>query len=62
MTSGNFPKTADIVIIGGGAVGTATAYYLSKSGIKNIVVLEKKYRRFRIYRSLRSRNARSVGE
>lgn len=41
MTSGNFPKTADIVIIGGGAVGTATAYYLSKSGIKNIVVLEK---------------------
>ena len=24
MTSGNFPKTADIVIIGGGAVGTAT--------------------------------------
>ena len=39
MTSGNFPKTADIVIIGGGAVGTATAYYLSKSGIKNIVVL-----------------------
>ena len=37
----DFPKTADIVIIGGGGVGTATAYYLAKSGRKNVVVLEK---------------------
>ena len=37
----DFPKTADIVIIGGGGVGVATAYYLAKSGRKNIVVLEK---------------------
>lgn len=36
-----FPKTADIVIIGGGIVGTATAYYLAKSGRKNVVLLEK---------------------
>jgi len=37
----DFPKTADIVIIGGGIVGTATAYYLAKSGRKNVVLLEK---------------------
>lgn len=36
----DFPKTADIVIIGGGIVGTATAYYLAKSGRKNVHLLE----------------------
>lgn len=30
----DFPKTAEVVIIGGGAVGASTAYYLSKSGEK----------------------------
>ena len=34
-------NTADVVIIGGGIVGTATAYYLAKFGIKNIIVVEK---------------------
>ena len=37
----DFPKTADVVIIGGGVVGTATAYYLAKSGRKNVVLIEK---------------------
>ena len=37
----NFPEKADYVIIGGGIIGCATAYYLAKSGAKNIVVLEK---------------------
>ena len=37
----DFPKTAEVVIIGGGAVGASTAYYLSKSGVKDVVVLEK---------------------
>lgn len=32
---------ADVVIIGGGILGTATAYYLAKFGRKNVVVLEK---------------------
>lgn len=36
-----FPKKADIVVIGGGIIGAASAYYLAKSGRKNIVVLEK---------------------
>jgi len=34
-------KQADIVIIGGGVIGTSTAYHLAKSGVKNIVLLEK---------------------
>jgi sarcosine oxidase subunit beta len=33
----------DVVIIGGGAHGLATAYYLAKRGIKNVAVLEKNY-------------------
>jgi sarcosine oxidase subunit beta len=33
--------TADVVIIGGGIVGLATAYYLAKAGQKNIVLCER---------------------
>jgi sarcosine oxidase subunit beta len=33
--------TADVVVIGGGILGTATAYYLAKYGIKNITIVEK---------------------
>ena len=33
-------RTADVIIIGGGVVGCATAYYLAKSGTKNVIVLE----------------------
>lgn len=36
-------NTADVVIIGSGAMGTCTAYHLKKKGIKNIIVLEKSY-------------------
>jgi len=32
-----------VVIIGGGVIGTATAFYLAKSGIRNVAVLEKNY-------------------
>ena len=37
-------KRYDVVIIGGGSHGLATAYYLAKThGIKNVAVLEKSY-------------------
>lgn len=36
-------SSADVVIIGGGISGCSIAYNLAKKGVKNIVVLEKKY-------------------
>ena len=37
-------KEYDIIIVGGGGHGLATAYYLAKEhGLKNIAVLEKNY-------------------
>jgi sarcosine oxidase subunit beta len=36
-------KTADIVIIGGGISGLSTAYNLASRGMKDIVLLEKKF-------------------
>ena len=35
------PKTADVVIVGGGVMGTSTAYHLAKKGVKNVVLIEK---------------------
>lgn len=35
------PKTADVVIIGGGVNGLSTAYYLAKRGCNDVIVLEK---------------------
>lgn len=35
------PKTASIVIIGGGVMGASAAYHLAKRGVKDIVLLEK---------------------
>src|SRR3712207_4324288 len=36
------PRSADVVIIGGGIVGSATAYYLAKRGL-SVALLEKGY-------------------
>ncbi|MFI7001088.1 NAD(P)/FAD-dependent oxidoreductase [Nocardia sp. NPDC050175] len=35
------PKTADVVIIGGGIVGVSTALQLAKRGIRDVVVVER---------------------
>src|SRR5688572_31110871 len=37
-----FPARADVLIIGGGVVGASIAYHLTKLGIKNTVLLERK--------------------
>ena len=37
----DFPRVADIVIIGGGVMGASAAYHLAKRGVKDIVLLEK---------------------
>jgi len=39
-TATELPGQADVVVIGGGIVGTSAAYYLSKRGVK-VVLLEK---------------------
>ena len=38
--AGDFPATADVVIVGCGIVGAATAFYASRAGLKTLV-LEK---------------------
>jgi len=37
------PERAEVVIIGGGIMGLATAYHLAKNGITDVVVLERAY-------------------
>jgi glycine cleavage system T protein len=38
----NIPAQADIVIIGGGIVGTSVAYHLTRRGASNVVLLERR--------------------
>ena len=37
----DLPQSADVVIIGGGVMGTSTAYHLARRGVKNVVLVEK---------------------
>lgn len=39
--SGGLPATAEVVIIGGGVMGTSTAYHLARKGCTDVVLLEK---------------------
>src|SRR5215216_374267 len=34
-------KTADVVIIGGGCMGTSAAYHLARLGLNDVVILER---------------------
>src|SRR5580704_16809483 len=40
MTS-ELPKTADVVVVGGGTVGAWCAYFLRRAGLGNVVLIEK---------------------
>jgi len=37
----NLPKTADVVIVGGGVMGASTAYHLALKGCRNVLLLER---------------------
>lgn len=37
-TCENFPISADVIVIGGGIVGTATAFWLSRAGLNTVLV------------------------
>ena len=41
--AGPLPDSAEVVIIGGGVVGLAIAYYLAKRGLQDVVVVERGY-------------------
>ena len=36
-----FPLSANIVIIGGGVIGTSIAFHLARAGVKDVVLIEK---------------------
>jgi len=39
--SESLPRTADIVVIGAGAIGASIAYHLARRGVRDVVVLER---------------------
>ena len=41
--AGALPESAEIVIIGGGVIGLAIAYYLAKNGLTDVIVVERGY-------------------
>jgi len=36
-------RTADVVIVGGGVTGVSIAYHLGRLGVRNIVILERRF-------------------
>ena len=40
--SGPLPSQASVVVIGGGVIGCSTLYHLSKAGVRDAVLLERK--------------------
>jgi heterotetrameric sarcosine oxidase gamma subunit len=42
VTNTDIPQRAQVVVIGGGAIGTSVAYHLTKLGVNDVVLLERK--------------------
>ena len=42
MTNGTVPDRAQVVIVGGGVIGCSIAYHLTKMGVRDVVLLERK--------------------
>ena len=40
-TAAQQPEAAEVVIVGGGAIGVSVAWHLANKGVRNIVVIEK---------------------
>ena len=36
-------RTADVVVIGGGAIGASTAFHLTTLGVRNVLVVERRH-------------------
>lgn len=41
MDSTDFPGRASVVVIGGGVIGLSTAYHLARSGVRDVILVEK---------------------
>ena len=37
----DLPKSAEVVIVGGGVMGASTAYHLALRGCRNVILLER---------------------
>ena len=38
---GSLPRTASVVIVGGGVIGTSCAFHLAEAGVESVVLLER---------------------
>src|SRR6266511_475647 len=42
VTTADLPRTAGVVVIGGGGNGASTAFQLTRRGVRNVVLLERR--------------------
>src|SRR5919106_1537351 len=41
QSAGDLPRTAEVVVVGGGVMGACTAYHLARRGVADVVLLER---------------------